>query len=96
MVAVNQVAAESTYHVSIPSASVPKAPAGKSSSKVELGPGPLKIPEHRQVFSRHLAPGPVLLPPRETGAKPETLPGDGEFGVAPVVIPGETIGESKS
>lgn len=109
---VNQVVAESTYHVTIPAASVPKTTADKS-SKTELGPGPLTLPPNFQgpfggrfgpgpvrlppgPFGGHFGPGPVRLPPRETGAKPETLPGDGEFGVGPVIIPGETVGDSKA
>lgn len=115
---VNQVVAESTYHVTIPAASVPKAAtADKSSSKTELGPGPIQLPPNFSAkhqgpfgglfgpgpvrpshgpFGGHFGPGPVRLPPSETGAHPETLPGDGEFGVGPVIIPGETLGETKA
>ncbi|KAI9570569.1 hypothetical protein HD554DRAFT_2083105 [Boletus coccyginus] len=103
---VNQVVAETTYHVTIPHASVASAtPADKSSSKVELGPGLLKLPPNFGTFGGNFGPGPVIppfggpgtvsLPPRETGVKPETLPGNGAFGVGPVIAPGETIGESK-
>lgn len=106
----NQVVAESSYHVSIPAVSVPKT---TGDAKVELGPGPLVLPpNHRSPFGGrfgpgpvrlppgpfggHFGPGPVRLPPGETGAKPETLPGNGEFGVGPVIVPGETIGDSKA
>jgi len=110
---VNQVVAETNYHVSIPHTSVAKATtAEKSSSKIELGPGPIQlppnfIPKHLGPFGGrfgpgpvrlppHFGPGPVRLPPSETGATPETLPGFGAFGVGPVIIPGETLGELKS
>jgi hypothetical protein len=111
---VNQVVAESTYHVSIPHASIPKVKtAEKSSSKIELGPGPVQLPPgflgpfggtfgpgpvrppQQGPFGGQFGPGPVRLPPSETGAAPETLPGDGEFGVGPVIFGGETLGEAK-
>ncbi|KAF8442450.1 hypothetical protein L210DRAFT_3644556 [Boletus edulis BED1] len=102
---VNQVVAESTYHVTIPHASVPKGTTTENStSKVELGPGPLKISsDDLGPFGGRFGPGPVRLPrysgvrlpPGEMGAKPETLPGDGEFGVGPVITSGETLGEIK-
>jgi len=103
---VNQVVAETTYHVAIPHASVANAtPADKSSSKIEPGPGLLHLPPNFGTFGGNFGPGPVIppfggpgtvsLPPRETGVKPETLPGNGAFGVGPVITPGETIGQSK-
>ncbi|KAH0833222.1 hypothetical protein J3R83DRAFT_12282 [Lanmaoa asiatica] len=106
---VNQVVAESTFHVTIPAASVPKATtAEKPSSKTEIGPGPLKLPPNFGPFGGRYGPGPVRLPPRcghghgtvhippsEAGAKPETIPGFGEFGAGPVIIPGETVGDTK-
>lgn len=102
VVAVNQVVAENTYHVTIPHSSVVNATtAEKSGSKVELGPGPVQLPpnfnpRHQGPFGGRFGPGPVRLPPSETGAKPETLPGFGAFGVGPVIVPGETIGEVKA
>ena len=109
---VNQVVAESTYHVTIPHASVPKVTTAAKSAKIELGPGPVQLPPNFQgpfggrfgpgsvrlqqgPFGGRFGPGPVRLPPSETGAEPETLPGFGAFGVGPVIIPGETIGEAK-
>ena len=112
---VNQVVAETNYQVTIPHSSVAKATtAEKSSSKIELGPEPIRlppnfIPKHQgsfggrfepgpviPPFGGHFGPGPVHLPPSETGATPETLPGFGAFGVGPVIVPGETLGELKS
>ena len=103
VVSVNQVSAESTYHVTIPKASVP--PAGPT--KTELGPGPVKLPPNYDAKFRGLLsgllnpgsgafgglfePGPEI-PPSTSGAA-EGVPSDGAFGVAPVNIPGETIGK---
>ncbi|KIK99981.1 hypothetical protein PAXRUDRAFT_30156 [Paxillus rubicundulus Ve08.2h10] len=110
VVTVDQVIAETTFHVTIPAASVIKTRStNPSSPEVELsptpstfvanqgpfggsfGPGPVRLPQQ----SPFGGPGSVRLPPSETGAAPETLPGNGEFGVGPVVIPGETVGEDK-
>ncbi|KAI5986517.1 hypothetical protein EDD15DRAFT_2389863 [Pisolithus albus] len=95
---VNQIVSENALHARIPVSSVPQAKA-TSSGKVELGselaaqglgafggvfgPGPVQFQP----------PGAVRLPPTETGASPETLPGDGAFGPGPVIIPGETVGD---
>jgi len=87
--AVNQVFSENALHVTIPASSVPKEKAAYT-GKVELGPDPLNVPSKPQ---RSL-PGVVRLPPGEMGASPETLPGLGTFGVGPVIIPGETVGDS--
>lgn len=88
VVAVNQIFSENTLHVTIPASSVPQDKAA-STGKVELGPDPLNVPPKQQ---RSL-PGVVHLPPGETGAIRQTLPGLGAFGVGPVIIPGETIGD---
>ncbi|KAH7884381.1 hypothetical protein F5I97DRAFT_1889097 [Phlebopus sp. FC_14] len=101
VVTVNQVVAETSFHTTIPASSVPKGTEPSTSSgKIELGPGPVKLPPQspaqQRPFGGNFGPGPVKLPLSETGARPETLPGDGEFGVGPVVIPGETIGEIKN
>jgi hypothetical protein len=106
--AVNQVVSDVTYHVTIPHASVPKVTT-TDNSKVELGPGPIKLPPGFQgPFGGRFGPGPVRLPPGpfggpgpvrlppgEYGAQPETLPGFGAFGAGPVIAPGETVGEIK-
>ncbi|KAI6107989.1 hypothetical protein F5141DRAFT_1232438 [Pisolithus sp. B1] len=70
-----------------------------SSGKVELGPelGIQGLGAFGGVFGpgpvQFQPPGAVRLPPTETGATPETLPGDGAFGPGPVIIPGETVGD---
>ncbi|KAF9243491.1 hypothetical protein BU15DRAFT_42859 [Melanogaster broomeanus] len=80
VVTVNQVTAETTFHVTIPAASVPKVTsASTSSAKVELGPGPVKLPPsfhaNQGPFGGSFGPGPVRLP---TG---------GQFGLGPVRLP---------
>lgn len=82
--------AESTYHVTIPAASVPKAAtAEKSASKIELGPGPVKLPPHFGVryqgpFGGRFGPGPVRLP--------QQGPFGGHFGPGPVRLPPSETG----
>lgn len=86
VVSVNQVVAESTYHVTIPHVSIPKGvTAGKSSSKVELGPELIKLPPHFDLkskgpFGGRFGPGPVRFPP------------GGHFGHGPVRLPPSETG----
>lgn len=79
VVTVNQIATDQALHVTIPTASINSSSPGITESK-----GP---------FGGRFGPGPVHLDPLETNPRPETFPGNGEFGAPPVVIPGETIGE---
>lgn len=95
---VNQIVSENALHARIPVSSVPQTKA-TSSGKVELGPE--LAAQGLGAFGGVFGPGPVQfqppgavrLPPTETGASPETLPGDGAFGPGPVIIPGETVGD---
>lgn len=82
IVTVNQIATDQALHVTIPSTSF------NSSSSVVTTTENVPRP-----FGGHFGPGPVHLDPIETNAQPETFPGDGVFGVGPVIIPGETIGD---
>ncbi|KAI6042534.1 hypothetical protein EDC04DRAFT_962759 [Pisolithus marmoratus] len=97
--AVNQIVSESALHAKIPTSSIPPQAKATSSGKVELGPelGLQGLGAFGGVFGpgpvRFQPPGAVHLPPTETGATPETLPGDGAFGPGPVIIPGETVGD---
>ncbi|KAG1744157.1 uncharacterized protein EDB91DRAFT_1247034 [Suillus paluster] len=92
IVTVNQIATDQALHVTIPAASVNSSSPGVTTTEnVSSGPGPRKLPPGP--FGGHWGPGPVHLNPIESNARPETFPGDGEFGVGPVVIPGETIGK---
>ncbi|KAG1844801.1 hypothetical protein DFJ58DRAFT_801864 [Suillus subalutaceus] len=92
IVTVNQIATDQAVHVTIPAASINSTSPGVTTTEnVTLGPGPRKITPGP--FGGHFGPGPVRLGPLETNPERETFPGDGEFGVGPVVIPGETIGE---
>lgn len=96
--AVNQIVSQNTLHARIPTSSIPQAKA-TSSGKVELGPelGIQGLGAFGGVFGpgpvQFQPPGAVRLPSTETGATPETLPGDGAFGPGPVIIPGETVGD---
>lgn len=97
---VNQVVSENALHVRIPASSIPQVEATASSGKAELGPelGLQGLGAFGGVFGpgpvRFQPPGAVHIPPTETGATPETLPGDGAFGPGPVIIPGETVGDA--
>jgi hypothetical protein len=80
VVTVNQVTAETSLHVTIPAASVPKVTStNTSSANIELGPGPVKLPPtfhaNQGPFGGSFGPGPVRLP------------GSGQFGLGPVRLP---------
>lgn len=92
IVTVNQIATDQAVQVTIPAASVNSSlPGVTTTENFALGPGAKKLPPGP--FGGHFGPGPVHLDPLESNPHPETFPGDGEFGVPPVVIAGETIGE---
>jgi len=83
VVTVNQIATDQAVHVSIPS--------------VSFNPSsPVVTTKNVSGFGGRFGPGPVHLNPIETHARPETFPGDGEFGAPPVLIPGETIGDESN
>jgi hypothetical protein len=81
IVTVNQIATEQSLNFTIPSASFDSNSPAVSTKNA---PRP---------FGGHFGPGPVHLDPIDANARQETLPGSGEFGVGPVIIPGETIGD---
>ena len=56
--------------IQLPPHFIPKH-QGPFSGTGSFGPGPVRLPN----FGRHFGPGHVCLPPSETGATPETLPG---------------------
>ncbi|KIJ66893.1 hypothetical protein HYDPIDRAFT_166337 [Hydnomerulius pinastri MD-312] len=84
VVTVNQLITESTYHVTIPAVSVPKVSStNATNAKVELGPGPVKLPpgfnSRQGPFGGRFGPGPVRLP--------QQGPFGGHFGPGPVRLP---------
>ncbi|KAF9223681.1 hypothetical protein BS17DRAFT_753610 [Gyrodon lividus] len=89
VVSVNQVVAESTYHVTIPAASVPKATStSASSAKVELASGSVGLPSgfnaNQGPFGGSFGPGPVRLP--------QQGPSSGNIGLGPVRLPPSETG----
>jgi len=94
VVTVNQVIAETTLHVTIPAASVPKITStNASSANVELSPTPPSaFVANQGPFGGSFGPGPVKLPPQSPfggrfGPGPVRLP-PSETGTAPETLPG--------
>ncbi|KAG2111891.1 hypothetical protein BD769DRAFT_1630245 [Suillus cothurnatus] len=92
IVTVNQIATDQAVQVTIPAASVNSSlPGVTTTENFALGPGAKKLPPGP--FGGHFGPGPVTLGPSGVKSSPRDVPRGREFGVPPVVIAGETIGE---